>query len=153
MPVMDGLKASRLIRASGNDKAKIVIVTAAVYGQQYNRLFAGCDGVIIKPFKIDEIYGSLKKHLDVDFKYEAIDTSEDKKKSKLDIASFTIPAHLHKRLSNAAELYETSEIKKCLKEIAIADNKNNIFVELMMDFTKALDMEKLMSALKKVKVA
>jgi len=152
MPVMDGLKATKLIRASGN-KVKIIITTAAAYEQQNHSLKAGCDGIIIKPFKMDNIYGSLKNHLNVDYQYEVLDKSEEQTKRKLDIASFTIPAHLHKRLSNAAELYETSEIKKCLKEISDTDNKNNILVELMMDFTKALDMEKLMSTLKKVKIA
>jgi CheY-like chemotaxis protein len=153
MPVMDGFEATRRIRASGNNKVKIIVITAAVYGQQNPCLKENCNGIIIKPFKMDDIYGSLKNYLNVDYKYEILDPSEKQTKRKLDIASFTIPEHLHKRLSNAAELYETSEIKKCLKEIVATDNKNNLLAELMMDFTKALDMKKLISTLKKVKIA
>lgn len=71
MPVMDGVEATRSIRAlpEGRD-VKIVAVTASVFGEQRQELFdAGMDDFVRKPYRFQEIYDGLSRHLGVQFVY------------------------------------------------------------------------------------
>jgi signal transduction histidine kinase/CheY-like chemotaxis protein len=72
MPVMDGLEATRRIKASDSGAdAKIVAVTAhALEEERAEIMAAGCDDFIRKPYRDDEIFAALKKHLGVRFFYE-----------------------------------------------------------------------------------
>ena len=152
MPIMDGFEASRRIRDSGNKKVKIIITTAAILVQQKEEaISAGCDGFIAKPYRLEGIYGILKKYLDVEYEFDTPESSQKEKKMEIDLASFTIPGNLHERLTKAAELYETSEIKRCLKEIAAFSVENTDLVEYMMELTQALDLNRLTSSLKEIK--
>jgi len=65
MPVMDGLEATRRIKAMpGGQETIIVALTASVFKEQQNEvLAAGCDDYVRKPFKIAEIFEVLDKHL------------------------------------------------------------------------------------------
>lgn len=152
MPDIDGLEASRRIRASGNKKVKIIILTASVYGNiKKHCMDAGCEGLIMKPFRIEMIYRSLREHLHIE--YETLENSQKDKYPglKIDLSAFAIPEHIYKCLLNAAKLYETSEIKRCLKEVEALNDQNNILVEYMMKLAKDLNMDKLISALEEIK--
>jgi signal transduction histidine kinase/DNA-binding NarL/FixJ family response regulator len=72
MPVMDGLEATRHIKATdAGAQTKIVAVTAhALEEERREILAAGCDDVIRKPYKNVEIFDALSKHLEVRFVYE-----------------------------------------------------------------------------------
>jgi CheY-like chemotaxis protein len=67
MPVMDGLEATRRIKATeAGDKTKIVALTAhALEEERVRILAAGCDDFIRKPYRSSEIFESLTKHLGV----------------------------------------------------------------------------------------
>jgi ABC-type amino acid transport substrate-binding protein/CheY-like chemotaxis protein/two-component sensor histidine kinase len=72
MPVMDGYEATKIIRAqdSAISDAAIIAVTASVFEDQRVAVMSiGCDDIIIKPFKENEIIEMLKKHIDVKFVY------------------------------------------------------------------------------------
>ncbi len=71
MPVMDGMEATRRIKADKNGcKIKIVAVTADALEEQRRTVMAsGCDDYIRKPFKCNEIIDALVKHLSVTFVY------------------------------------------------------------------------------------
>jgi signal transduction histidine kinase/ActR/RegA family two-component response regulator len=67
MPVMDGLEATRRIKATKAGRhTKIIAVTAhALEEERTEILTAGCDDFIRKPYQITEIYECLTKHLGV----------------------------------------------------------------------------------------
>ncbi len=69
MPVMDGLEATRRIKATeAGGQIKIVAVTAhALEEERTEILAAGCDDFIRKPYQVTEIFECLAKHLDVRF--------------------------------------------------------------------------------------
>lgn len=81
MPVMDGLEATRRIRAlPDGDKVKIVAVTAsAMLEQREEILTSGMDDFVRKPYRANEIYECLSRHLGVQYIY----------------ASGEIPQHVH----------------------------------------------------------
>ena len=67
MPVMDGLEAARIIKASVHGKqTKIAAISAHVLGTDRNEIFeAGCDDFIAKPFDISKI----KKVINIEIMY------------------------------------------------------------------------------------
>jgi signal transduction histidine kinase/ActR/RegA family two-component response regulator len=72
MPVMDGLEATRRIRAlEGGREVKIVALTASVFGEERaNVLGAGMTDFIRKPYRAEEIFDCLARHLGVRFVYD-----------------------------------------------------------------------------------
>jgi len=72
MPVMDGLEAVRRIRATkaGAD-TKIISLTAHALEEERSAIMAaGCDDFVRKPFREQEIFDALARHLHLKFIYE-----------------------------------------------------------------------------------
>jgi signal transduction histidine kinase/CheY-like chemotaxis protein len=71
MPVLDGFAATRKIRTlTGGEAVKIVAVTASVLAERHNEILAcGCDEVVRKPFKDQEIFDSMTRQLGVKYIY------------------------------------------------------------------------------------
>ena len=65
MPVMDGLEATRLLKAdSATKEIPIVALTASVMAGDEDRIRqAGCDGYISKPYGIREFLNKVKEYL------------------------------------------------------------------------------------------
>jgi PAS domain S-box-containing protein len=74
LPVMDGLEATRRIRAqqqAGEPPPVIIAVTASVFDEdRVTILAAGCDDVLRKPFRETELFDTLTHHLGVQFVYQ-----------------------------------------------------------------------------------
>jgi CheY-like chemotaxis protein len=72
MPVMDGLEATRQIKAAeAGAQTRVVAITAhALEEERRAILAAGCDGFIRKPYTDIEILDALTKYLGVRFVYE-----------------------------------------------------------------------------------
>lgn len=72
MPVMDGLEAARRIRAlDGGRDAKIVALTASVFKEERDNIMAaGMDDFIRKPYRPEEVFECLTRHLGASFIYE-----------------------------------------------------------------------------------
>lgn len=72
MPVIDGLEATRRIRAlDGGQEVKIVAITASVFAQEIDHVRnAGMDDLIRKPFRSEEIYNCLTRYLGVTFVHD-----------------------------------------------------------------------------------
>jgi CheY-like chemotaxis protein len=78
MPVMDGLEAVRRIRASkaGAD-TKIIALTAHALEEESGPIMAaGCDGLVRKPFREQELFDALGRHLHLRFIYETAPRQE-----------------------------------------------------------------------------
>lgn len=62
MPVMDGLEATRLIRASHSNLPIIAVTAYAANDDRYACIAAGCNDYISKPFTADDLKHLIKKH-------------------------------------------------------------------------------------------
>jgi CheY-like chemotaxis protein len=71
MPIMDGYEATKKIRAlPGGGKVKIVAVTASVLDEPRQEILAaGCDDVVRKPFREQEIFEAMARELGVEYVY------------------------------------------------------------------------------------
>jgi signal transduction histidine kinase/CheY-like chemotaxis protein/streptogramin lyase len=78
MPVMDGYEATRRIKSSTKGHAVVVIaVTASALEEDRDIILSeGCDGYIRKPFREQEIFDAMEKHLGIQFIYEDALASE-----------------------------------------------------------------------------
>lgn len=69
MPVMDGLTATKYLKADPATRdIKIIALTAHALEQERAQiLLSGCDGFIRKPYKENEIWAELRRHLGITF--------------------------------------------------------------------------------------
>jgi signal transduction histidine kinase/DNA-binding NarL/FixJ family response regulator len=107
MPVMDGLEATRRIKAAAGQNAKIVALTAhALEEERLEILAAGCDDFIRKPYQENEIFDALAKHLGLRFVYAETykPPAEKIRLTKADLQPF--PPHLLRELQQAVELLD-----------------------------------------------
>ncbi|WP_206813764.1 PAS domain S-box protein, partial [Chroococcus sp. FPU101] len=74
MPVMDGLEATKQIKAQSNQPSTVIIaLTASVFSsERENILDAGCDDFIAKPFDTTLIFVKMAQHLGVQYLYETV---------------------------------------------------------------------------------
>jgi CheY-like chemotaxis protein len=72
MPVMDGHETTQRIKETRRGKATIVIaLTATAFEEDREQILSeGCDDFVRKPFRKDEIYEMLAKHLGIRFVFE-----------------------------------------------------------------------------------
>jgi signal transduction histidine kinase/DNA-binding response OmpR family regulator len=72
MPMMDGLEAARRIKATeAGRRTKIVALTAhALEEERKPILAAGCDDLVRKPYREQELFDVMARHLDLKYLYE-----------------------------------------------------------------------------------
>jgi PAS domain S-box-containing protein len=72
MPVMDGYEATRRIKATTRGQATVIVaLTASAFEEDRAMILSeGCDDYVRKPFREEEIFDTLTKHLGVRFVYE-----------------------------------------------------------------------------------
>lgn len=63
MPEMDGLEATRLIRAKDKDVVILALTAFAFNHDRYNALEAGCNNLITKPINIVNLKNTIKEYL------------------------------------------------------------------------------------------
>ncbi len=123
MPVMDGLEATRRIKASDNGaQTRIVAITAhALEEERREILAAGCDGFIRKPYTQDEILDALKRHLGVRFVYSE-ESSPTAREVLLDTAALAgLPGELLKGLEQALTRLDIEAVSRAIDEIRVHD--------------------------------
>jgi signal transduction histidine kinase/CheY-like chemotaxis protein len=79
MPVIDGLEATRIIKATEPGKqTKIIALSAHVLGEEREDIFAaGCDDFVGKPYRENQLFDIMKKHLALQYVYEEMQIEED----------------------------------------------------------------------------
>jgi signal transduction histidine kinase/ActR/RegA family two-component response regulator len=72
MPVMDGLEATRRIKQTeaGQSTAIVALTAHALEEEKEAILAAGCDDFVRKPFREQEIFEAMAKHLGLKYVYE-----------------------------------------------------------------------------------
>jgi signal transduction histidine kinase/ligand-binding sensor domain-containing protein/DNA-binding NarL/FixJ family response regulator len=130
MPIMDGIEATRQIKAEAKVKAPVIIaLTASVFDEDKTAVLAsGCDDFLRKPFRTAEIFEALRKHLHIRFSYaaEARTTDINPAPQKLDdfrSALLTLPADLNTWLIEGAELGDVALLKATIDDIRQHDTR------------------------------
>jgi CheY-like chemotaxis protein len=107
MPVMDGLDATRRIKADPRGRETIIVALTASAMDDDRRAVvqSGADGFIAKPCREDELLEKLRANLSIDYEYEEWSGAEDQPTAPapaLDAERFErLPHELVEELRNA----------------------------------------------------
>jgi CheY-like chemotaxis protein len=128
MPVMDGLHATRVIKAeagadgAGDTPVIVALTASSLEEERAEVLAAGCDDLLRKPFKEASMLELLERHLGVRFEEEpgfeppaAAATS-----ASMPDAS-TVPAPLRERLSRALQRLDIAGVERSIADIGSHD--------------------------------
>jgi Amt family ammonium transporter len=119
MPVMDGLEATRLIKAAdAGAHTKIVAVTAhALEEEQRHIRAAGCDDFIRKPYRDADIYAALATHLGLRFVYDEEKAAPAKGVSRDTGDLSDLPAEMLKALEQALVRLDIDSVTRVIDAI------------------------------------
>lgn len=119
MPVMDGLEATRRIKAAAQGaQTRIVAITAHALEEERREILAsGCDDFIRKPYQNGDILDALMKNLGVRFSYEE-EPAAPAVAAQLDAATLAdIPHELLNALEQALVRLDTGGVGRAVEEI------------------------------------
>jgi PAS domain S-box-containing protein len=150
MPEMDGLEATRAIKASpGGGDVRVVIVTAGVLeDDEQECLQAGADGFIPKPFKDHEVMAVIGRLLDVDFVYEETGPVADSLAGTFPQAVARLPADLSAALIEATEAGDVFGLKELIEK-RVAPQESGLALKLLQ-LVEFYDYSAILQTLKEV---
>jgi signal transduction histidine kinase/CheY-like chemotaxis protein/HAMP domain-containing protein len=125
MPVMDGMEATRRIRAlPGGKEVKIVAVTASAFSEQRTEMLnAGMDDFVRKPFHPSEIYDCLAKHLGAKYRYEGEPAAQELAVALTPETLAVLPETLRAELENALRSLKSERIALAIQQVAAYDER------------------------------
>ena len=126
MPVMDGVMATRQIRAlEGGREVKIAAVTASVFDDQRSEvLAAGLDDFVGKPYWPSEIFDCMGRHLGVRYRQgEAAPALPDEPAAALRPEALeALPAELFRELRDALVALHAERIAEIIVRVSERDS-------------------------------
>jgi CheY-like chemotaxis protein len=124
LPVMNGLKAARCIRAlEGGQGVKIAAITASTFSDQRQEvLAAGLDDFVRKPYRPGEIFDCMARHLGVRYLYrdDSVSTRESPSAPQPD-ALAALPQDLRGHLKDAVISLDVRRIGSMIDRVAKRD--------------------------------
>jgi len=126
MPVMDGVEATRRIRQlKGGQAVKIAALTASAFKeQQQEMLDAGMDDFVRKPYRFDEIYECMARHLGIKYIYDSKPTTKESTSRILTAEMLTaLPVAQQQQLRDALVSLDSELIASTIRQIGEIDVK------------------------------
>jgi len=127
MPVMDGYEATRRIKATTRGQATVVIALTASALEEDRAviLSEGCDDYVRKPFREQDLFAVLTRHLGAQFVYEQAAPRPDTPPAPVDgslVARLAaMPSEWRDQLRQAALLGYGDRISSLLQQAATTD--------------------------------
>jgi CheY-like chemotaxis protein/anti-sigma regulatory factor (Ser/Thr protein kinase) len=126
MPVMDGEEAARRLRQlPGGDKVKIIAVTASAFKEEHKSMIAaGMDEIVSKPYRFNEIYESMARHLGLQFVNRDSGSEETNNTVTLKPSMLEgIGDDLQAALREAVRLLDSKRISEVIQRIGEKDQR------------------------------
>jgi PAS domain S-box-containing protein len=138
MPGLDGIEtAKRIIGRIGPGRMRLVATSASAMAHEQARYQAGgFDDVIAKPVRCERVYLSLTSLLHVEFVRQAPDEPD----AAFDLP-FDLPPPIRRRLREAAEIYNVTELKRVIPEIDRIGPHARRLVDRLRTCVARLDMD------------
>ena len=149
MPVMDGHEVLRRIRAQEIwRQVKVVAVSASVLEHQRRQFLAeGFDDFIGKPFRLEQLCACLARHLQVEFVYTGTAEAAPVAVAPTDWNGITLPADLHLRLREAAEVRGVTQMEDHLKELEQLSERHARLAAHLRELRQRHDMDSILHLL------
>ncbi len=146
MPVLDGYEATRQIKARAQTLARravVVALTASAFEEDRAAILAaGCDDFVRKPFREEEIFGALTRHLGVQFTYtEDEPVKAGPPPAALQTALAELPRAWITRLHQATQQLDAELMQSLIEQI---QETAPSLAETLGQWFKEFDYEKIM---------
>ncbi len=125
MPVMDGVEATRRIRAlPGSEAVKITAVTASSFREEDEELMAaGFDAIVHKPFRSEQIFECMERLLGLRFERAQVADEPTPLSNLSQAAMAALPAILRQELAQALVILDGERIMAVVDKIAQTDTE------------------------------
>ena len=150
MPEMDGPEAARRIWDElGKDALKVVAVSASTLeheAREYREL--GFDDFVPKPFRAEQVYACLAKHLGVEFEVaEPVAVAEA---PALNLEGISLPEDLFRRLEQAAEFSNVTELEQTLEEVGNISPEASRLAAHLHSLSQDFKMDEILDVLREI---
>lgn len=148
MPGMDGLEATRRIRAlDGGKDVKIVALTASVFAEQRGEMLAaGMDDILHKPFRRADVFACLARLLGVRYQHEATVNRSSPIAERADRAVVAaLPPELRRELTEAAVTLNVERIDRLIARVEAHDEALG---QLLRQYAENFDFEQIETILR-----
>ena len=152
MPVMDGHEATKYIKSNSLlNPTKIIVITASTMEEEKEIILAsGCDDFMCKPFKTEEIFDMLTKHLGVEYVY-AKSTEQQQSSNdvlpQLDSQTLTeISEDLLSALEKSILEIDLDEIESIIEQIS---KENDLLAKTIKGHINNFEYEYILNAISK----
>jgi PAS domain S-box-containing protein len=151
MPVMDGLEAIRKLKQNYSDKElNIVVVSASVLKHEQERYEAlGCQEILLKPFRAEQVFASVQKMLGVEFEYEE-DITEDQPEIEIDFSKVKFPQSIISDIREASKVCNLTLLAQCLKLMEPNNQDETAFINKLGNYKSIYNMEAIIELLEKL---
>ena len=145
MPVLNGLEATQQIRQSPKLKdIPIIAISASAFKEDREKsIAAGCNSFISKPIKLDPLLQEMQIYLQLEWLYEQ-DTDQERVSSPL----VGLPEKEATVLYKLAQRGDIKGVKKHIAYLEQLDDKYQTFINMLRQFARYYQMEKIQSLLK-----
>jgi predicted ATPase/signal transduction histidine kinase/DNA-binding NarL/FixJ family response regulator len=141
MPVMNGYEATQQIREHTKGQATaIVALTASVLEEERAVILdAGCDDFLRKPFKENDIFDLMHKHIGVEYVYEdsgKVTESEGEDETKLENLKSEITQLSSELSEKLQEMVETADVESIVPLIEVIGEHNKPLANALTKLVK-----------------
>ncbi len=151
MPEMNGDEANKILNDEfGKENINIIVVSASIVRtkkQEFETL--GCKDLVLKPFRAEHIFASLKNVLGVEYEY--LDIKQSKPDPEVDFKNLSVPQKVVTNLKKAAEICNITQFELELKNWNPPTNNEKILTKLLIKKIQDYNVEEVMDVLEKIK--
>lgn len=142
MPVMNGMEAMQKIKQQYGDQIICVALTVS-FGDNSDAdyIHAGFDDCISRPYRFEEVFACLQRHLRVDMENDyqlQLDIDPD---VQLDIEHVNVDLALCKKIINASQRYALNEIKEYLMQLETCGSEEKQLARKITRLMSLYDMD------------
>jgi response regulator RpfG family c-di-GMP phosphodiesterase len=132
MPVMDGLEATRRIKSTESGKATVIVALTAHALEEEREviLAAGCDDFVRKPYREQDIFDVMAKHLGLRYVYaeEPVESPAAETVVEPDAAQLAaLPSELREELYDAALRLNPAQTLSVIEKIERLDTSAAVY--------------------------
>jgi hypothetical protein len=115
--------------------------------EQQHYLASGFDDFVAKPFRLEFICECMARLLPVQFEYEDVPERRRGPRAPQDFYMLRLPRSLRQRLRAAAEVYSTTELKRCLIEVSHLGPDGQRLAATLLELIHSYDMDAILRIL------
>lgn len=152
LPYLKGSEVVGKILNEQKFKGKIVGISASVVGKDSDSLMkSGCDVVIQKPFKLQEIYKCLAELLVLEVENEVIEVNSENDQSFSEISkNIILPEDLINEMKGVAEVGDISGLEATLIKVEKFSDEGKQLAGLLKEKIEELDLDEISEILEEI---